>query len=153
MVDELGVSQVPESEILFQDVDVLAPCALGAIIDDETIPNLRAKILAGAANNPLKEPRHGEELVERDILYAPDFVINAGGIINVSTELRPGGFNQEASLARIKRIPKALRELWTIAREENIAPNVASNRLAENILAAATATRGPGSAPRHDPRG
>ena len=137
MVDELGVEPVPEAEILFQDVDVLAPCALGAIINDETIPNLRCKILAGATNNPLKEPRHGQELVDRDILYAPDYVINAGGIINVSTELRPDGFNQEASLTRIERIPKALRELWTIAREENIAPNVASNRLAENILAEA----------------
>lgn len=137
LVGELGVTPVDESEILFQDVDLLAPCALGAIINDETIPHLRCKIIAGATNNPLEEPRHGEALVERDILYAPDYVINAGGIINVSTELMPGGFNQEASLARIERIPKALRELWTIAKEENIAPNIASNRLAENILAEA----------------
>jgi leucine dehydrogenase len=141
MVEELGVTAVPESEILSQDVDVLAPCALGAIINDDTIPTLRCKILAGATNNPLKEPRHGEALVDYDILYAPDYVINSGGIINVSTELMPGGFDKEASLARIERIPKALRELWTIARNENIAPNIASNRLAENILAEARSSK------------
>lgn len=137
MVAELGVTAVGEGEILAQECDVLAPCALGAIINDESVPQLRCQILAGATNNPLKEPRHGEALVEKDILYAPDYVINAGGIINVSTELMAGGFNREASLARIERIPKALRELWTIARDENIAPNIASNRLAENILAEA----------------
>jgi leucine dehydrogenase len=137
MVDRYGVSVVPEGEILAQECDVLAPCALGAIINDETIPKLRCKILAGATNNPLKDPDHGAALVERGILYAPDYVINAGGIINVSTELMPGGFNKQASLERIERIPKALRELWTIAKEENIAPNIASNRLAENILAEA----------------
>ena len=142
LVDELDVKAVPEAEILKQECDILAPCALGAIINDETIPGLRCKIIAGAANNPLVEPRHGEALVERDILYAPDYVINAGGIINVSTELMPGGFNKEASLDRIERIPQALRELWTIAKEENIAPNIASNRLAENILAEARAQKG-----------
>ncbi len=140
MVDELGVSAVPEADILTQECDVLAPCALGAIVDDALIPKLRCKVIAGAANNPLTEPRHGEQLVERNILYAPDYVINAGGIINVSTELMPGGFNKEASLARIERIPRALKELWTIARDEKIAPNIASNRLAKNILAEAAAT-------------
>ena len=140
LVAELGVTAVPQAEILFQECDVLAPCALGAIINDETLPKLRCKILAGATNNPLGERRHGEELVRRNILYAPDYVINAGGIINVSTELMPDGFNQEASLARIERIPKALSELWTIAKEENIAPNIASHRLAKNILATAATT-------------
>lgn len=140
LVEELGVTAVSESEILSQECDVLAPCALGAIINDESIPTLRCKVLAGATNNPLQEPRHGEELVERNILYAPDYVINSGGIINVSTELMPGGFNKDASLARIERIPKALKELWTIAKESNIAPNIASNRLAKNILAEAAAT-------------
>lgn len=140
LVAELGVTAIPQADILFQECDVLAPCALGAIINDETLPKLRCKILAGATNNPLGERRHGEELVRRNILYAPDYVINAGGIINVSTELMPDGFNQEASLARIERIPKALSELWTIAKEENIAPNIASHRLAKNILATAATT-------------
>lgn len=137
LVSELGVTSVPDTEILSQECDVLAPCALGAIINDDTIPGLRCKVIAGATNNPLREPRHGEALVEKGILYAPDYVINAGGIINVSTELMPGGFNQTASLERIERIPRALKELWTIAKDENIAPNIASNRLAENILAEA----------------
>lgn len=145
LVDELAVRSVAEAEILFQPVDVLAPCALGAVLDDNTIPKLQCKIVAGAANNPLRDPKHGEDLVARGILYAPDYVINAGGIINVSTELMPGGFDKKASLERIERIPKALRELWTIAKQENIAPNIASNRLAENILAEARSRKQRGS--------
>ncbi len=137
LVDSLGAVAVKEDEIMQLDVDVFAPCALGAIIDDETLPTLGCKILAGAANNPLLEPRHGEDLVKRDILYAPDYVINAGGIINVGCEVAPGGYDKAESLRRIERIPQALRELWTIAKDENIAPNEASNRLAKNIIAEA----------------
>ena len=126
---------VAEDKVYSQEVDVFAPCALGAIINDDTIPTLRCKAVAGGANNPLLEPRHGEQLEERGILYAPDYVINAGGIINVSVEFAEGGYDEETSLKRIVRIPQALRELWTIAQEENIPPNEAADRLAENILA------------------
>ena len=136
LVQELGVEAVSETEIYTQDVDVVAPCALGAIFDDESIGALRCKIIAGSANNQLKETRHGDELVKREILYAPDYVINAGGIINIGVEFLPGGFDRQVSMGRIERIPAALRELWALAREEGVAPNIASRRLAERILAA-----------------
>jgi len=126
---------VAEKDIYSQDADVFAPCALGAIINDDTIPKLNCKIVAGGTNNPLLEPRHGKKLEERGVLYAPDYVINAGGIINVSVEFAEGGYNEETSLKRIERIPQALREIWTIAQEQNIPANEAADHLAQNILA------------------
>ena len=132
---EFGLKPVPESEILGMECDVVAPCALGAVLNDETIPALRCPILAGAANNLLLEPRHGKALADRDILYAPDYVINAGGIINVSVEFRPGGYDEQVALQSIERIPQALKELWTISKEERIPPSDAADRLAERILA------------------
>lgn len=81
-VAEFGAKAVDPYEILSIPCDVLAPCALGAVINDETISKLRCRIIAGSANNVLHESRHGEALVERGVLYAPDYVINAGGLIN-----------------------------------------------------------------------
>ncbi|MEM7200803.1 MAG: Glu/Leu/Phe/Val dehydrogenase dimerization domain-containing protein [Planctomycetota bacterium] len=137
LVDELGVEGVAESEILFADVDVLAPCALGAILDGDSIPQLRCEIVAGAANNVLLAPEHGKLLRDRDILYAPDYVINAGGIIHIAVSLERGGYDEAASNQRVERIPEALRELWSIARAESIPASDAADRLAENILAEA----------------
>jgi len=82
-----GGQVVGVEDVLFADVDVLAPCALGAILNDTTITALRTKIVCGAANNQLAEPRHGLALAERGILYGPDYVVNAGGIINVAYEV------------------------------------------------------------------
>ncbi len=127
----------PES-IFDVEADLLAPCALGGILDDNTIPRLRVKAIAGAANNQLKEPRHGAALVARGILYAPDYVINAGGIINVSCELLPEGYNESRSLTKIDRIPEALTEIFTIAERQGISPAVAADHLAESILRAKT---------------
>ncbi|MBM4061625.1 MAG: Glu/Leu/Phe/Val dehydrogenase [Planctomycetes bacterium] len=131
----LGVLPATEHEILTMPCDVFAPCALGAVLDDQTIPNLQAKIVAGGANNLLLEPRHGKLLADRDILYAPDYVINAGGIINVSVEFHPGGYDEKVALAKIERIPQALEELWTISKQERIPPSDAADRLAERIVA------------------
>jgi leucine dehydrogenase len=132
---EIGVVPVSEAEIMTKSCDVFAPCALGAILNDNSIPKLDTKIVAGAANNLLLEPRHGKLLADRGILYAPDYVINAGGIINVSVEFHPGGYDEKASLEKIERIPQALKELWTIAKEERIPPSDAADRLAERIVA------------------
>ncbi|MCA8973846.1 MAG: Glu/Leu/Phe/Val dehydrogenase [Planctomycetes bacterium] len=132
---EIGVRPIADAEVMTTKCDVFAPCALGAILNDETIPTLAAPIVAGAANNLLLEPRHGKMLADRDILYAPDYVINAGGIVNVSVEFHDGGYDEKAALAKIERIPAALRELWTIAKEERIPPSDAADRLAERILA------------------
>jgi leucine dehydrogenase len=134
LVDEFGLVPIDESEVLTRECDVFAPCALGAVINDETIPDFRCPIIAGAANNLLLEPRHGKALADREILYAPDYVINAGGIINVSVEFLDGGYDEEVALRRIERIPEALAELWTLAKEENIPPSDAADRLAARIV-------------------
>ncbi len=113
---ELGATVVAPEEIFGLDVDVFAPCALGAILNDSTIPQLKAKIVAGAANNQLAEPRHGLELMKRGILYAPDYVINAGGIIDVYHERI--GFERAALIRHIGGIRDNLMEVFERAREE-----------------------------------
>jgi leucine dehydrogenase len=138
---EIGVAPVSEQDIMTTKADVFAPCALGAILNDDTIPKLNAPIVAGAANNLLLEPRHGKALADRNVLYAPDYVINAGGIINVSVEFHPGGYDEQVALSKIERIPQALKELWTIAKEERIPPSDAADRLAERIVADARGAR------------
>ena len=134
---ELGLIPVDEERVMQMKCDVFAPCALGAIITDESIPLLQCSIVAGAANNLLLEPRHGKALADRGILYAPDYVINAGGIINVSVEFNDGGYDEQAALTKIERIPQALRELWTMAKEDRIPPSDAADRLADRILSEA----------------
>ncbi len=139
LVDKLGVAAAGANEILTQPCDVFAPCALGAVLDDRTIPALRCKVVAGAANNVLLEPRHGRMLFDRGLLYAPDYVINAGGIINVAAEFVPGGYDEADSLRRIERIPEALRQVWSISTEEKLPASDAADRLTANIIAEAKA--------------
>jgi leucine dehydrogenase len=119
--------------------DVYAPCARGAGLNDETIPMLRCRAIAGAANNQLLEPRHGRDLKARKILYAPDYVINAGGIINVSIELLPGGYSEQKALAKIENVYTNLKKVFEIARKENITTQDAAGRLAEQRIAAGKA--------------
>ena len=140
LTEKFGVKQIAADEILMMECDLLAPCALGGILNDETIPQLRTKVVAGAANNLLLKPEHGKSLNDRGILYAPDYVINAGGIVNVSVEFHEGGYNEEVALRKIERIPQALKELWTIAKEENIPPSDAADSLAQRIIAEGHAT-------------
>ena len=113
---ELGATVVAPDEIFGLDVDVFAPCALGAVLNDSTIPQLKASIVAGAANNQLAEARHGVELMKRGILYAPDYVINAGGIIDVYHERI--GFERAALIRHIEGIRDNLMEVFERAREE-----------------------------------
>jgi leucine dehydrogenase len=141
LVSKHGVKAVKEAEILVQDVDVFAPCALGAVITDATAGKLRCKVVAGAANNVLLAPEHGKKLRDRGILYAPDYVINAGGIINVGCEFLPGGYDEKESLKRIEHIPQSLRELWQIAEREGIAANDAADRLAQSLVDAGESKR------------
>ncbi len=135
LAKEIGVKPVGDKEVMTMKCDVFAPCALGAILHDESIAALNTPIVAGAANNLLLEPRHGKALADKGVLYAPDYVINAGGIINVSVEFHPGGYDEKVALGKIERIPQALKELWTIAKEERIPPSDAADRLAERIVA------------------
>jgi len=129
-VDELGATAVESERIFELDVDVLAPCALGAVINDRTLPRLHAKVIAGAANNQLAEDRHGRELMERGILYTPDYVINAGGIIDVAYE-RGGHYDRDAAVAHIERIAETLHEIFERADRERLPTSIVADHIAE----------------------
>ncbi len=130
---EHGVEIVPTSEILEVECDVLAPCALGAVLNDKTIPRLRCQIVAGGANNQLADDRHGQELHDRGILYAPDFVGNAGGLINVYNELV--GYNREVALRMARGIYANMLRVFEISRSQSIPTHRAADRLAEERIA------------------
>jgi leucine dehydrogenase len=121
--------------------DIFAPCALGAVINDETIKRLKTKIIAGAANNVLLREEHGDRLKEQGILYAPDYVINAGGIINVSCEVEPQGYDEARSRRKVENIYNALKAVFRLSREKNISTNRGSNLVAEDKLAVGRAKR------------
>ncbi|PXF62692.1 Glu/Leu/Phe/Val family dehydrogenase [Kangiella spongicola] len=132
VVDEFGATAVDTDEIYHQDVDVYAPCALGATINDNTIPKIRASVIAGAANNQLAEDRHGDILMEKGILYAPDYVINAGGIINVSFE---ENYNRDAALKKVDEIYGTLTEVFDASKAEGRPTNVIADELARKRVA------------------
>ncbi len=106
---EFGATVVPLDEIFAIPCEVLAPCALGSALNDQTVPRIRAAIIAGAANNQLAEPRHGDDVNARGILYAPDYAINAGGLINVAAEVT--GYDAAAARARTLRIYDTIHEI------------------------------------------
>jgi leucine dehydrogenase len=131
---EFGAKAVDLDEILTIPCDVLAPCALGAVLNDATIPELRCSIVAGSANNVLAESHHGEALAERGILYAPDYVINAGGLINVADELE--GYNERRAVKRVRRIEDSIRSIISISKRDGVPTNVAADTLALERIAA-----------------
>jgi leucine dehydrogenase len=134
-MDELPVSEIAPADLLFADVDVLAPCALGNILTSQTIPKLKASVIAGAANNQLATEEDGIRLADRDILYAPDYVINAGGIINVAREYY-GGSSEEQVRAEVGRIPERLDLIFSEAKTTDQPTNIIANELARRIVAA-----------------
>ena len=131
--EELGITLVSPEEIFDVDCDILAPCALGGVINDKTLPKLRCKIVAGGANNQLAEERHGHELEKKGILYAPDFVINSGGLINVYCEI--DGYNRDRAMRMADEICPTLLRVFELAKEERIPTFVAAERLAERRIA------------------
>lgn len=117
---ELGVEGIGGGALFEHDLDVLAPCALGEVLDDATIPTLRCAVVAGSANEQLAEPRHAAQLASRGILFTPDFVLNAGGVLGGATELlrhAPGG-----ACSACDRIPALLREIFERAEHERVTP-------------------------------
>jgi len=136
---EHGFEAIDDESHLDLECDVYAPCARGAGINDETIPRLRCKAIAGCANNQMLEPRHAEVVRQRGIVYGPDYVLNAGGIINVSVELLEGGYKEAVALGRIDRIYDNLKEVFEISRRDDIPTNMAAQRLAEARIHAARA--------------
>jgi len=132
VVRDFGAKAVLPDEIYGVDAQVFAPCALGAVINDETIPKFRFEIIAGAANNQLAEARHGDELVRRGILYAPDYVINAGGLINVYGELN--GWSPDRAKRKAGEIYDTLLQLFELSKEQGIPTHDAADRLAERRI-------------------
>ena len=133
--EELGATVVPSQSILEQEADVFAPCALGAVLAEQSIPRLGARIVAGAANNQLAREIDGEALMRAGVLYAPDYVINAGGIINVAHEYR-GGSSETAVHAAIKKIPQRLTEIFERARRESLPTSRVADQMARERLQA-----------------
>jgi len=138
-------SDFPEAEVVdpeaIYDVecDVYAPCALGATVNDETLPRLRCSIVAGSANNVLGEDRHANMLAQRDILYAPDYVVNAGGLINVANEIE--GYNHDRSIQQVEKIYDITNEIFRIATTEGITTLKAADHLAERRIRAVAAMK------------
>jgi leucine dehydrogenase len=133
-VQEFDARSVPPDAIYDQEADIYAPCALGATINDATLPRLKVQIIAGGANNQLAEDRHGDELERRGILYAPDYVINGGGVINVYGELHR--WPVERAKKKAGEIYDTLLRIFEIAKRERIPTYRAADRLAEQRVAA-----------------
>lgn len=129
---DFGANVVTPEEILFVECDVLAPCALGAVFDDETIPKLNTTIVAGASNNVLAEDRHGLALQKRGILYAPDYVINAGGLINVASEYT--GYDPNAATAKVNEIYGTLLEIFERAKSADTPTHEVADTVAEERM-------------------
>lgn len=132
VVNDFGAEMVRPEEIFSVEADVFAPCALGGVINDQTIPKLKVRIVAGAANNQLLEARHGEMLRERNILYAPDYVANAGGILNGSTELL--NWKPEDAQRKINEIYDTVLRIYESAKTQGLTTNKAADQLAEERL-------------------
>jgi valine dehydrogenase (NAD+) len=118
--------------LITSEIDVYAPCALGGALDDETVPLLRAKVVTGGANNQLAHPGIEKLLEERGILYTPDYVVNAGGVIQVADEIE--GFNFERAKLRATGIFQTTRRILELARDEGVPPALAADRLAERRM-------------------
>ncbi len=129
VADRTGAKVVGKEDIYDLDADIYAPCALGATLNDDTIPRLKCQIVAGAANNQLKEEKkHGQMLINKGIAYAPDFLINAGGLINVYQELI--GYNREKAYAKAETIYDVTLQIFQLAADEQITTQEAAMKLA-----------------------
>ena len=131
-VKEFGVETAEPDKAHAVNCDVYAPCALGGVIRDDTLPELKCRVVAGAANNQLARPEHGDALHEMGILYAPDFVINAGGLINVADELI--GYDRERAMKHVEGIYRTLREVFRRSKTEGVSPARAAELMAQERI-------------------
>jgi leucine dehydrogenase len=131
-VDELGCEAVGLDEIYDVDADVYSPCALGGTLNEQTIDRIKAKIICGPANNQLATDAIGDELNRRGVLYAPDYAVNAGGVMNVSLEI--DGYNRERAMRMMRTIYYNLGRIFEISKTENIPTYRAADRLAEERI-------------------
>ena len=133
MVTQFGATAVPVDQIHMHELDVLSPCALGADLHDQSIPQIKARVIAGGANNQLADEKiHGKQLKDRGILYAPDYVINAGGLINVYQEII--GYNKDAANKKTAEIYDTLLKIFAEAEQRDIPTYQASNLIAERAV-------------------
>lgn len=135
VAQQLGAQMVDAEEILRVPCEVISPNAVGGVLNDDTVPALRCRVVAGAANNQLATAAHGEALHRAGILYAPDHVINAGGLIQVADELHPDGGDPERVRAAVERIEPRLTALFALADAEGTSPAVAAMSMAERRIA------------------
>ncbi|HVK62638.1 MAG TPA: Glu/Leu/Phe/Val dehydrogenase dimerization domain-containing protein [Bdellovibrionales bacterium] len=129
---QFGVKAVNPDEIVSVDCDVFSPCAMGAIINDESINKIKAKVVCGGANNQLAEARHGDMLRELGILYAPDYVANAGGLMNVFVELE--GYSPDRALDKTVQVYDSLMKVFEIAERDGVGTHTAADRMAEERI-------------------
>lgn len=132
-VNDFNATAVTSDAIYEVDCDIYSPCALGGTINDQTIEKLKAKVIAGSANNQLLEDRHGEILHKKGIVYAPDYVINAGGVINVAEELQK--YDKNNVLHKVENIYNVLERVFSISKEQNIPTSQAADIMAEERMA------------------
>ncbi|MGI9606191.1 MAG: Leu/Phe/Val dehydrogenase [Acidimicrobiales bacterium] len=135
VVTRVGAAAVPVDEIHAQDVDVFAPCAMGAVLNDDSIPEIQAQIVCGLANNQLAEPRHGHALKDRSIVYVPDYVVNAGGVMGAATVVY-GPPSPEESLEKIEGLHKTITSILARADESDRATSEIADEMASARIAA-----------------
>ncbi len=135
-VEDFGVKAVPHEEILFTDVDVVSPCAMGEVLNANTIARLNCRLVVGSANNQLAHDDDADRLLARDIVYVPDFVANAGGVINVADELH--GYDAERVMRKVQGLGERTKNILESARTLSITPNEAAIRMAMARIAAAS---------------
>jgi leucine dehydrogenase len=140
-VQSFGATAVGVDTIHAVEADVFAPCALGAVVNDQTLPQLKVRIVAGSANNQLAEEHHGDALAERGILYAPDYVINAGGVINIAHE--GSNYDHDAAFDHVTEIEGTLADLFARSEAEGAAPHRMADRMAQEAIATAKTKREP----------
>ena len=135
VVDEFRARAVKPEEIYAVEADIFAPCALGAVVNDQTLGQFTFKVIAGGANNVLAEPRHGDALEQKGILYAPDYVLNAGGLINVNSELM--SWSAERALRKAAEIHDTMLRVFELGKAEKVPTYKAADLLAERRIAMA----------------
>ena len=133
-VEKFGATAVTPDKIYSQDVDIFSPCAMGGILNDDTIPQLKASIVAGVANNQLAEPRHGRLLYNKGVLYAPDYVINAGGMLNASGDIF-GQYDISQVMERVTRLYDATLRIFETAKKKNQPTNEVADDMARQKIA------------------
>ena len=135
LASEYKVNVVPPEKIHTLDVDVYSPCAMGAVLNEHTIPELGCKIVCGSANNQLATEQDGDRLAQRGILYAPDYIVSAGGVISGLDSLQPGGFNRQRAMETVSHIYRTMGNVIAISKEQGIPTYRAADVLAEQRIA------------------